>query len=513
MEKVDESARRTVADSPAGAWLNAAREKGVDLWLLSVYLALAPVYWLPIPLIGGHGDDDRIALRLAKYLIIAAGVFIAMAGDWVNARFRFPGLLLGPLGFVLIFVLSLPGVVQAVNLNVAVQFALDIVFAALFMWCFFNVTRRGPGVFVVFKRAFIILVALAAIAAVVVLADADDLYPHRWVNAFTSGFGDKGSGWSIALALFMPVALMFITTWEGARERAFGLLRGAAAYVIIASQFISGGRAGLLASFTVLLVFMFVRSTRIMAISVAVALVVTVAIFGNSSWGRYLGLHFFPVESVAEQFRVAALPPTPTPTPTPAMPTPVPGGAAAPVPGSETAEAVRKPSELERRTDVFTASRVTTLRRGIEGIQERPFTGHGLRARSMLTDRGEVWGEKPPPVEIHNLWVKWGAYTGLAGPIWMAVIVIAIMRIGAKNLSVAWRLARDRMAAAALFLILVVGAIATMLEPNVLIGSFQLTALWWAAAGSALGMWTLSNEGESAAANGADSAEPSGGAA
>ena len=78
----------------------------------------------------------------------------------------------------------------------------------------------------------------------------------------------------------------------------------------------------------------------------------------------------------------------------------------------------------------------------------------------------------------------------------MAVIVIAIMRIGAKNLSVAWSYARDRMAATALCLILVVGVIATMLEPNVLIGSFQLTALWWAAAGAALGMWSRNAEDE-----------------
>ena len=76
----------------------------------------------------------------------------------------------------------------------------------------------------------------------------------------------------------------------------------------------------------------------------------------------------------------------------------------------------------------------------------------------------------------------------------MAVVAVAILRIGVKNLSVAWRLARDRMAAIALCLILIVGAVSTMFEPNVLVGSFQLTALWWAAAGCALGMWAEANE-------------------
>ncbi len=498
--RVDAAARRAVAGSPVGGALEAAREKGVDLWLLSVYLGLAPVYWLPIPLIGG--EDNRFPLFALKALIIAGGVFLALASDWTRGRFRFPGVLLGPLGFALIFVLSLPGVFQAASGATSLRFALDIVFAALFLWCFYNVTRRGPGVFAVFRRAFVILTALAALAAVVVLANADDLYPHRWTSGFESGFGDKGSGWSIALSLYLPAALMFILSWEGVRARIWGILRGAAVYAVVASQFISGGRAGLLASLIAMCVFAFARSSRVMVISVAVALIATVAIFGNTSWGRYLGLHLFPIDFISEPLRIESdVDPFPEPAPIPAQVGASSGTTAAGAGGAggsgagSGASAPRRPSEFEHRTDVFTASRVTTIRKGIAGIQERPFVGHGLRAENMLTDRGEVWGKNPPKVEIHNLWIKWGAYTGLAGPIWMAVIVIAIMRIGFNNLSVAWRYARDRMAAAALCLILVVGAVSTMFEPNVLVGSFQLTALWWAAAGAALGMWSMNAEG------------------
>ena len=510
--RADESARGAVAGSPVGGWLNAARERGIDLWLLSIYLGLAPVYWLPIPVLGG--EQNRVPLLIVKVLLIAGGALIAMGSDWVNSRFRFPGVLLGPLGFALIFVLSLPGVVQAASALVAVQFALDIVFAALFMWCFFNITLRGPGVFIVFKRAFVILIALAAVAAVVVLADADDLYPHRWNNAFTDGFGDKGSGWSISLSLIMPIALMFIVGSDGIRSRGYGLLRGAAVYAVVASQFISGGRAGLLASFLVMCAFLFVRSARIMVISVAAALILTVAIFGNTSWGRYLGLHFIPIDFVSEQFRIETVAdPFPTPVPTPAPAQTGTGSAATGGTGAETpAPAPRRPSEFERRTDVFTASRVTTLRKGIEGVQERPFTGHGLRAETMLTHRGLVWDrtEPLPPVEIHNLWIKWAAYTGVLGPLMMAAVVIAILRIGVKNLSAAWRLSRDRLAAISLCLILIAGAIATMFEPNVLIGSFQLTALWWAAAGSALAMWHSRDE-SAASEDAADSPESDGG--
>lgn len=487
--KADEAARRMVAESPVGEFLEFAREKGIDVWLLSVYLGLAPVYWLPIPLIGG--EDNRFPLLLVKFLVIAGGVGIALASDWMRSRFRFPGLLLGPLGFALLFALSLPGVIQSASARTSIQFVLDVVFAALFLWCFFNLTRRGPSVFAVFKRAFIILTVLAAVAAVVVLASADDLYPHRWDSGFESGFGNKGSGWSISLSLYMPVALMFIITWEGVNARIWGLLRGGAVYALFASQFISGGRAGLLTSLLVMVVFAFVRSTRVMLISVLVALVATVVIFGNASWGRYLGLHFFPADFVSEPFAIER---TVTPTPTP-EPTPIPLPTQPPAPetptgsGTDEPAAPAGPSEFELRVDTFTASRVTTLRKGLQGIQDRPFTGHGLRAENMLTVR-EAYGETKPNIEIHNLWIKWGAYTGIAGPIMMAVILIAVMRIGAKNVSVAWRYARDRMASTAFCLILIVGAIATMFEPNVLVGSFQLTALWWAAAGAALGMWS-----------------------
>ena len=310
--KADAAARRLVAESPVGEFLEFAREKGIDVWLLSVYLGLAPVYWLPIPLIGGA--DNRFPLLIVKFLIIAGGVGIALASDWMRSRFRFPGLLLGPLGFALLFVLSLPGVIQSASARTSIQFVLDVIFAALFLWCFFNLTRRGPSVFAVFKRAFIILTALAAVAAVVVLASADDLYPHRWDSGFESGFGNKGSGWSISLSLYMPVALMFIITWEGVNARVWSLLRGGAVYALFASQFISGGRAGLLTSLLVMAVFAAVRSTRVMLISVLVALVATVVIFGNASWGRYLGLHFFPADFVSEPFAIER---TVTPTPTP----------------------------------------------------------------------------------------------------------------------------------------------------------------------------------------------------
>ena len=477
--RVDAAARRAVAGSPVGDFLEFAREKGVDLWMLSIYLGLAPVYWLPIPLIGGN--DNRFPLLIVKTLLIAGGVAIAMSNDWMNSRFRFPGVLLGPLGFILIFALSLPGVFQAESVGESVRFALDIVFAALFMWCFFNITRRGPAVFIVFKRAFVILTALAVVAAAVVLADADDLYPHRWDNAFVSGFGDKGSGWSVAMSLIMPVALMFIITREGARERVWGVLRGAAVYAVVASQFISGGRAGLLASFFVMGAFLLIRSTRVMVLSVIIALFLTVLIFGNTSWGRYLGLHFFPVEFIAAPLRIEPAPTTPTPEPVvPAAPA---------QPGAPSGEAAG-PSEFEIKTNTFTANRVASLRTGIEKIQERPLTGHGLR---QITVRYEAYG-KVRFAEIHNLWIKWGAYTGVLGPLMMAVVVIAILRIGVKNLSVSWRLTRDRMAAAAFCAILILGAASTMFEPNVLIGSFQLTALWWAAAGSALGMWAARTE-------------------
>ena len=513
LAKVDAAARRLVADSPIGGYLEFAREKGVDVWMLSIYLGLAPVYWLPIPIIGG--EDNRTPLLIVKFLLIAGGVSLALTSDWMRSRFRFPSLLLGPLGFVLLFALSLPGVIQAPSARTSIQFALDIVFAALFLWCFFNLTRRGPSVFAVFKRAFIILAVLATIAAVVVLASADDLYPHRWDSGFEAGFGNKGSGWSIALSLYLPVALMFMITWEGVSARIWGILRGAAVYAVFASQFISGGRAGLLTSLVVLAVFAFVRSTRVMLIAVAVALVATTAIFGNASWGRYLGLHFFPADFVADPFRVERVGATPTPAPTP---TPSPAAATGSGTGTGAAgtgagaAAAAQPSEFERQVDTFSASRVTTLRKGLQGIQDRPFTGHGLRANNMLTVR-EAWGATKQNIEIHNLWIKWGAYTGLAGPIMMAIILIAIMRVGARNLSAAWRYARDRMAATAFCLILIVGAIATMFEPNVLVGSFQLTALWWAAAGAALGMWSRSDESDESGDGGESDEGESGGAA
>ena len=136
--------------------------------------------------------------------------------------------------------------------------------------------------------------------------------------------------------------------------------------------------------------------------------------------------------------------------------------------------------------DRFTSGRVDGYREGWEIFRERPLLGHGIRSDGTLLSIINKTTERPEWIEIHNLWLKWGVYFGVAAP-------LGLLAMAAVVLATAWRAmrsgtARDRRYAFALGVVLGLGVVASMFEPNALAGNFRYTAIWWAAAGACAGM-------------------------
>ena len=398
--------------------------------LLALYLGLSPVYrfWVV----------GEVELRILKGAVLVAGLGAVALTAWLRGDLRLPSEPLGPVGFGALFVLSVPGLVQAAQAELVLQFLVDIAFAAGMLWCFYHLAIQGRDINKVLSGALIILAAFAAIhLAVALAADPDRSGVCDWAPSNQSAFGAHYGAWSVSMALFLPIAVLLPLSAKEIGRRWTVPMASVLACILLGSQFVSGGRAGIIAVVVSVLALTLFRSARVLALSIiAVSIVVGVVLFDDSC-SRHLKLD-----------RLSGLT------------------------GSSTAEA----SGL----DALGTGRLAGYRVAIKEIVERPLLGHGL-------GQVVVEGVHRPTVEIHSLWLKWAAYCGVLAPLWFAVMIAVIGLRGLRLLRGSRKKPEGCDRTGVLLLTLFGGLVASLLQPNALIGSMQYTALWWAAAGLLLG--------------------------
>ncbi len=436
--------------------LQSLGESRVVYWLLSLFLALGPVHWLP--------GISRDFLRTLEWAIFVVALGLVFGAELTRGRLPFPKGLLGPLGFTGFLILWIPGFLQATGPLQVVYFISKVCISALVFWCFFCISRSSDVVATIFRRAFILIWVLACVHLINILVNSFEWgsicgwdYSHGSTD--TVGFGETYTGWSIGLAMFIPVSALFALSshrkwslpWKvfGLRWllpwKVFGVI-GAVGLLI--DQFVSGGRGGILVSILVAAAFVLIPSVRWLALIVVMA-------------GLFVGISYLDT-SCYKHARLDRL------------------GSVGSSFGAKKPDLVRPDLVAKTRLDNLSAHRIQGYVHGLEKIQERPFFGHGLK-QVMLDTR---WGTQ---TEIHNLWLKWATYTGVLAPLFFLTMVLLILRSG-------WQILRDRLAtteergeAAVLALIVLAGLAISMIEINLPLGSFQLTAIWWAAAGSLVG--------------------------
>ena len=458
----------------------------IATWLLGAYLGVAVAYWLPVL--------GRAPLGVLKMAAWGAAVGLVLAPAVLERRFRVPRGLLGPWGFAGVLLLSLPGLLRGRETGDLFRFLIDIGAGATFLWCFFDLARRGVDLKPIFRRAALIVCALGGVAllwAASLIPDWSVPCNRLWSFDIRNGFGVRSTGWAIGLGLYLP-ALVFLT--DRAPPRGWppwtvpvGV--AAAAGLLVGSQFASAGRAGLLMSGLTVLAFLVMRSSRRVGILILAGGVLFAFAVLDRTCFRHLSL------------------PAPTPSVARAPASPADDEAAS---EAETAEAeaetgtdawwvpkiVRAPApqvevvkyaralESARATgntlNFVSGHRVRHFNIAFERIAQRPLLGHGWRQVQLRGYRGRI-------VEVHNLWLRWAVYTGLLAPLGFALLTLAVLAAAFRL----WRRTRrtgEGDTARVLGLILVLGLIASMFEGSVILGSFQLTALWWAAAGAAVGL-------------------------
>lgn len=398
-------------------------------WLLSLYLGVAPIYWLP--------DIELLWWRGAKIGLFGLAIGSVLLVALTKNRLRLPGGLAGPLGFAALVTASLPGLVQTPVLVRTAMFLMDVAYGAVFLWCFYNVARYDQGAAQrVLMRGVLLMAGFVALAlAYTALGLSGWQAPCGNADFATTGLACNRVEWSNALALYLCIALAFAVrqdlTWDN-RCCHLGI-----ALILLVAQVLSGGRGGLVASVMALGVFamlLFAWRTKLLGVVVllgATALIGTVEL--SEDWQRRL--------------RIDALP--------------------------------ERPQDIGD-WDYYSAGRVGQVLTAVEAIRERPLTGYGIGVV-----KAEFRGED---FEIHNLWLKWATNSGLLAPLLFGALIVVVLRRAwglVRSPPVAYK-----PTAAACGLIVVAGLGTSLFEGEALIGEFQNTALWWAALGIVLGMAT-----------------------
>ncbi len=422
---------------------------GLGSWLLSLYLGLAPVYHLPV-----IGDEY---LRLLKAALAVAALAVVLGPSLWSGRLRLPT---WTLAFLLLVLLSVPGLLQTPEPSLAVMFVLDLGYAAGLMWCFFWLARQGEDVNIILIRALLIITALAAAAlatTLVKMLDWPSPCQQLWLPEYQSWFGSSRNHWAISLSLYLPVVvLLMVRANNWSRELYANVIGIALAGILLGNQLLTSGRTGLLATISSLALLTFPRVSRWLALSL---LTVVIALVGMAFFDRACARHL-RLDQIVQ---------------TPLVQTPSGTG-----PASEILTTARLRAITTNRTDGYMD--------GLKRIAERPLQGHGIRQVLVEGRRQQI--------EIHNLWLKWAVYSGILAPLWFMVMVGFVLFFAFRRFMARPKHPEDRVSAIALILILLSGLGASLLEPNALIGAFQYTAIWWAVAGIIVGAYSPEKGGQ-----------------
>ena len=192
-------------------------------------------------------------------------------------------------------VLTVPGMYQAGELSLAVDFLVDVGLSALFVWLLFSMQVKGHDTFQVFAAGMAILSVFAvfpvasALFGVPTFQSPFDLAPFR-----STGFGAGRTGWANALSLYVPIALAVVLLDKRRARKALVSL-----VAIVLAQVVSGGRAGLLLSLFSIALFVALRGSRRMkAVVVTLVVIATLTILLSGA------LRGIAVLAAADQLRL-----------------------------------------------------------------------------------------------------------------------------------------------------------------------------------------------------------------
>jgi len=249
----------------------------------------------------------------------------------------------------------------------------------------------------------------------------DLMSPDPWDNLFSnSGLGGYRTGWSNSLFLVVPFILYYSKRVYG---RYITLWSTIGVFVIMAAQFISGGRAGLLASFSSIILF----ATSDIRLLILYAVLM------------YFAFDYLQSDYVYKQLRL------------------------------EKNKSIV--SYNEQDVDETSSYRMGGYIVGLELFKSKPVLGYGFGQADVLTDKFGYHSD------IHNVWLKRMVEGGV---LFVGSLIFFFLHFSKQIV----KINKSTPSNVPFYKALVIPALLiSFLEPNYMIGSVQGEAFFWVMVG------------------------------
>lgn len=417
------------------------RLHNLSVWLLALYLALGPVAWLP-----GIPEGP---MSLLKLVLAVLAVAVVLGTVLATGRRPFPPGILGPIGFLVLLGAWLPGLAEASSMSDSAAFLLGAGINFTIFWSAYCLGEDSDIVKRVFVRTFVVICSIVGIYLL-----GGDIW-NEWPGSTHRGFGSSYASWSLALSLFLPLAIVAYVLASAPDEKTSmhegpmheeprriwihrSLILGGALILLLA-QFTSTGRSGLLLSLVVIgavMLALLFRGPRLLIGIVVVLAILVWSVCGDGSCKDWLGI--------------------------------------------DQTLAWSQPVEAICKVDDLSTGRLSGIRIGAEAVSESSIFGHGLKQAQVLDPQGN-------PTQIHNLWLRWTLDGGLLPPLVLLVMAVRILQSALRCRRGTSLTESDRIICSALLLVVVTGLLVSLWEPGIPFGN-RSTVIWWAAAGALAGI-------------------------
>ncbi len=370
------------------------------------------------------------SFTILKYFLVACGLFFVFLYHLSLKEFFLPKGVFGPIGFVFLLLSASSGFFLTPDFYSIVRTFFDFLMGFVFLWCFYLLQRKNEKNFEIFSVPVIVLAILGAMSVANYLTGVPSLYaPTEFYEQalWTSGFGASRTGWSNGISLYAVWAICFAMTSQRASYRFIFFF----AYVcLLGSQIVCAGRAGILVSLLAPPLYaMATRKGKLLFLQLVIFLALFLC-FGNL---------------VKDSLRVDRL----------------------------------QASSLSLETiDYFSANRISSYIYALD-LSKDQIWGYGF-GRDDLKFRGKY--------EIHNLLLRFLVEGGILLSLSFLIFLISIFFLKDKCGRYLFFLLPRNPQIASLYVVILSGVLISMFEPNALVGSFQLSCLWWASVGSLLGL-------------------------
>lgn len=412
--------------------MNSNKKLKLLFLLLCIYLATSPVYWLP--------SVPYTMFKPIKIAIISLVIIIFLWKFFISRyrKLELPYLLSFPI--IVLIILLLPFLYVSVDsgkgLGESFNYYLNILFGFLTALMVYN----NYNLFSTKKWLYIIPFITVVLISIPPFTNFVFNYPEWKVpvkaeNYFDeflwySGFNFSRTGWSVSLSLFVPLALLVFNEKKKLKSTHF-LLFIILISPIIAAQAVSGGRGGLLASL----------------ISVFILFIIY---FG----AKYLVLFIFAAYMLAKEFKEDIF----------------------------IAMRIYDVSGKSNTIEDISSYRLSQFRFFDEIVLEQPLFGWGFKGSEagILKYTGNAF-------EMHNSSLRVVIDHGM---IFGTIIIILLLFIIYSSFVLLKNKKTPRIVHVNSCILISV-LVASMFEPNVIFGGFQLCAFWWVALGYNLKYYKL----------------------